>query len=202
MKHKGGNVYGSIYERKRKNGGISYTAEIQFQGNIIRRSLKDKELLKVWMDGVCEQLNSVLNEYSTNLELQILELRKSEYKAMPDKAKPILEDAKQYDIRQLSCANKIGLTKKAEFQTYLIRDEEIGLIKIGKSKDIYLRMKTIGKKRLKLIAYVGRDIEVYLHKLYQRARVKGEWFNLTDEEVEEIIKTFGFETPGVLFLRA
>jgi hypothetical protein len=55
---------------------------------------------------------------------------------------------------------------------------------------------------LKLIAYVGRDIEVYLHKLYQRARVKGEWFNLTDEEVEEIIKTFGFETPGVLFLRA
>ena len=29
MKHKGGNVYGSIYERKRKNGGISYTAEIQ-----------------------------------------------------------------------------------------------------------------------------------------------------------------------------
>ena len=95
MKHKGGNVYGSIYERKRKNGGISYTAEIQFQGNIIRRSLKDKELLKVWMDGVCEQLNSVLNEYSTNLELQILELRKSEYKAMLDKAKPILEDAKQ-----------------------------------------------------------------------------------------------------------
>ena len=136
MKHKGGNVYGSIYERKRKNGGISYTAEIQFQGNIIRRSLKDRELLKVWMDGVCEQLNSVLNEYSTNLELQILELRKSEYKAMLDKAKPILEDAKQYDVRQLSCANKRGLTKKEEFQTYLIRDKEIGLIKIGKSKDI------------------------------------------------------------------
>ena len=145
MKHKGGNVYGSVYERKRKNGGISYTAEIQFQGNIIRRSLKDKELLKVWMDGVCEQLNSVLNEYSTNLELQILEIRKSEYKAMLDKAKPILEDAKQYDIRHLSCSNKIGLTKKAEFQTYLIRDEEIGLIKIGKSKDIYLRMKTLVK---------------------------------------------------------
>ena len=76
------------------------------------------------------------------------------------------------------------------------------MIKIGKSKDIYMRMKTIGRKRLKLIAYVDRDIEVYLHKLYQSVRVKGEWFNLTDEEVKEIIKTFGFETPGVLFLRA
>lgn len=202
MKHKGGNVYGSIYERKLSNGNITYTAEIQFQGNVIRRSLKDKELLKAWMDGVCERLNSVLNEYSTNLELQILELRKSAYKIMMDKAKPILEDAKQYDIRHLSCANKIGLTKKSEFQTYLIRDEGVGLIKIGKSKDIYMRMKTIGRKRLKLIAYVDRDIEVYLHKLYQRVRVKGEWFNLTDTEVEEIIKTFGFETPGVLFLRA
>ncbi len=164
--------------------------------------MKDKELLKVWMSDVCERLNSVLNEYSTNLELQILKLRKSEYKAMMDKARPILEDAKQYDIRNLSCANKIGLTKKAEFQTYLIRDEDAGLIKIGKSKDIYMRMKTIGRKRLKLIAYVDRDIEVYLHKLYQSVRVKGEWFNLTDEEVKEIIKTFGFETPGVLFLRA
>lgn len=202
MKHKGGNVYGSIYERKRKNGGISYTAEIQFQGNIIRRSLKDKELLKVWMDGVCERLNSVLNEYSTNLELQILKLRKSEYKAMMDKARPILEDAKQYDIRHISCANKIGLTKNAEFQTYLILDEDENLIKIGKSKDIYMRMKTIGRKRLKLIGYVDRDIEVHLHKLYQSVRVKGEWFKLSEQDVNEIINTFGFETPGVLFLRA
>lgn len=28
MKHKGGEVYGSIYERRRENGSKSYTAEI------------------------------------------------------------------------------------------------------------------------------------------------------------------------------
>lgn len=50
MKQKGGNVYGSIYERKRKNGGISYTAEIQFHGQVMRRSSKNRDALQVWTD--------------------------------------------------------------------------------------------------------------------------------------------------------
>lgn len=41
MKHKGGYTYGSIYERRRAGKELSYTAEIQFQGQKIRRSSKD-----------------------------------------------------------------------------------------------------------------------------------------------------------------
>ena len=200
MKHKGGNVYGSIYERKRKNGGISYTAEIQFQGNIIRRSLKDKELLKVWMDGVCEQLNSVYDDYKSRLDLKILDLKNKAYKAMMDKAKPILEDAKQYDLRNKVCASRIGIVRRDYFQTYLAADNASGLVKIGKSKDIHTRMQILGTKKVQLIAYADKDIEGYLHRVYQSKRVKGEWFKLSDAEVEDIINTFGFKTPGVLFI--
>lgn len=44
MKHKGGYTYGSIYERRRAGKELSYTAEIQFQGQKIRRSSKDKDI--------------------------------------------------------------------------------------------------------------------------------------------------------------
>ncbi len=200
MKHKGGNVYGSIYERKYKNGSISYTAEIQFQGQIMRRTNQDKELLKVWMDGVCEKLNSVYDDYKSRLDLKILDLRNKAYKAMIKKATPIMDAAKQYDLRNKVCANRVGIVRRDYFQTYLAADNASGLVKIGKSKDIHTRMQILGTKKVQLLAYANKDIEGYLHRVYQGKRVKGEWFNLTDEEVEEIIKTFGFETPGVLFI--
>lgn len=200
MKHKGGNVYGSIYERKYKNGSNSYTAEIQFQGQTMRRSSQNKELLKVWMDGVCEKLNSVYDDYKSRLDLKILDLRNKAYKAMLKKATPIMDAAKQYDLRNKVCANRIGLIRKDYFQTYLAEDNESGLVKIGKSKDIYTRMQILGTKKVQLLAYADKDMEGYLHRVYQSKRVKGEWFRLSETEVEEIIKTFEFKTPGVLFI--
>ena len=75
MKHKGGNVYGSIYERKRKNGGISYTAEIQFHGQVMRRSSKNRDALQVWTDNVCEKLNSVEQSFLHDVQECLQALR-------------------------------------------------------------------------------------------------------------------------------
>ena len=61
-------------------------------------------------------------------------------------------------------------------------------------------MQVLSTKKVQLIGYVDRDIEVHLHSVYNAKRVQGEWFRLSDEEVDGIIKTFGFETPGVLFI--
>lgn len=82
MKYKGGNVYGSIYERKRKNCGISYTAEIQFQGQTMRRTSKDKAKLEEWKDSICNKLNSVLDRYNAELgeQLAIVCIMPREYK--------------------------------------------------------------------------------------------------------------------------
>lgn len=204
MKHKGGYVRGSIYERRGKGRNLSYTAEIQFQSHVIRRSLQDKELLQKWMDDVCERINKFVVEYNTeldNLEAQFLRLKKNAYETMLALVKPTLDEAKQYDLRHYSCANKIGLSKTDAFKTYLIKDEETGLIKIGKSKDIFTRIKTIPGDTLELIAYSERDIEVLLHRLYQHKRIKGEWFNLTKADVSNIVRKFDFDTPGGLFLR-
>lgn len=200
MKHKGGNVYGSIYERKRKNGGISYTAEIQFQGQTMRRTSKDKAKLEEWKDSICNKLNSVLDRYNAELGEQLAIVKNKLYAEMIDRAKTIMDEAKLFDLRNKVCAESIGLRPKTYFQTYLARSNANGLIKIGKSKDIHTRMQVLSTKKVQLIGYVDRDIEVHLHSVYNAKRVQGEWFRLSDEEVDGIIKTFGFETPGVVFI--
>lgn len=185
MKHKGGNVYGSIYERKRQT---------------MRRTSKDKAKLEEWKDSICNKLNSVLGRYNAELGEQLAIVKNKLYAEMMDKAKAIMDEAKLFDLRNKVCAESIGLRPKTYFQTYLARSNANGLIKIGKSKDIHTRMQVLSTKKVQLIGYVDRDIEVHLHSVYNAKRIQGEWFRLSDEEVDGIIKTFGFETPGVLFI--
>ena len=201
MKRKGGYVYGSIYERKRKDkDSISYVAEIHFQGQTMRRSLKDRKVLSVWMDNVCEQLNSLLDEYNDKLAFEVMNIKNKLYANMIERAKPIMDSAKQYDLRNKVCANGIGLLPVDDFQTYLVKDYNNGLVKIGKSKDIHTRLRVLGNKDKQLIAYVRKDIETVLHREYKGKRIKGEWFNLTDTEINKIISTYSFVRPGVLFI--
>ena len=201
MKRKGGYVYGSIYERKRKDkDSISYVAEIHFQGQTMRRSLKDRKVLSVWMDNVCEQLNSLLDEYNDKLAFEVMSIKNKLYANMIEMAKPIMDSAKQYDLRNKVCANGIGLLPVDDFQTYLVKDYNNGLVKIGKSKDIHTRLRVLGNKDKQLIAYVRKDIETVLHREYKGKRIKGEWFNLTDAEINKIISTYSFVRPGVLFI--
>lgn len=201
MKKKGGYVYGSIYERKRKDkDSISYVAEIHFQGQTMRRSLKDRKVLSVWKDNVCEQLNSLLDEYNDKLAFEVMNIKNKLYANMIERAKPIMDSAKQYDLRNKVCANGIGLLPVDDFQTYLVKDYNNGLVKIGKSKDIHTRLRVLGNKDKQLIAYVRKDIETVLHREYKGKRIKGEWFNLTDTEINKIISTYSFVRPGVLFI--
>lgn len=201
MRRKGGYVYGSVYERKRKDRkNVSYVAEIQFQGQIIRRELKDKEVLLLWMKEVCEQLNGLLDEYNDSLALKTMKIRNKLYTDMMEKAKPIMDKAKQYDLTNKACAEKIGLVPVDYFQTYLVRNCNNGLIKIGKSKDIHTRLQVLGHRDKQLIAYLDKDIEAYLHKEYKSKRIKGEWFKLANADVENIIFTYRFQRPGAVFI--
>ena len=84
MKHKGGNVYGSVYERKRKNGGISYTAEIQFQGQTMRRTSKDKAKLEKKKKCICYIFISVFGRYNAELGEEVAIVKYKLYADMMD----------------------------------------------------------------------------------------------------------------------
>lgn len=77
--------------------------------------------------------------------------------------------------------------------TYLMLDGKY--VKIGKSKNPKFREATLQaqKPSIELYATTNSNIETYLHKLFDKNRVRGEWFELSNEEIVGIIKDFNFE---------
>ena len=97
-------------------------------------------------------------------------------------------------INSLIQTNSIVSGKK----TYLIYDDITKKFKIGKSYDPYKREKTLYSDRcsINLVAYCDYDIESVLHSMYSEYRVRGEWFNLSTNQVRLIIKYFGMKVTN------
>lgn len=76
--------------------------------------------------------------------------------------------------------------------TYLMADRSTGMYKIGRSIEPYFREKTLQSQNpvIELICTCQVDIEKHLHEYYADQRVRGEWFNLSDEQVNEVIEIF------------
>ena len=79
-----------------------------------------------------------------------------------------------------------------QYRTYLMLDESTGYYKIGKAIDPSYREGTLQSEKpsIKLLCTCETDIERILHLKYELKRMRGEWFNLSKKEVEEIISLF------------
>lgn len=94
-----------------------------------------------------------------------------------------------YSLGKISHSNN----KMIQF-TYIGVDINNGLVKIGKSKDIHAREKAlrVANVYFHMIAYVDKDIESILHSKYSVYNIDREWFHLRKDQVENIIKEYGF----------
>ncbi len=86
--------------------------------------------------------------------------------------------------------NKISKENCDSAQIYLILNKKSGNIKIGRSKNPSLREKTLQAEQpdLELISVweAPKKVENELHKKYSDKRIRGEWFNLTFNDLKEI----------------
>jgi hypothetical protein len=85
---------------------------------------------------------------------------------------------------------------KGGYKTYLIYNPENNLTKIGMSKRVFKRYQGLCNEvsnSLKLIGYSNRDHETNLHLEYKDYRKFGEWFDLSDSMIENIINNYNFE---------
>lgn len=79
--------------------------------------------------------------------------------------------------------------------TYIMLDETVpGCVKIGKSINPEKRERTLQAQNpvIKLLATTERDIEKELHAKFQNLRVRGEWFKIPEEQINEVVSTYGF----------
>lgn len=80
-------------------------------------------------------------------------------------------------------------------KTYLMHDENIHYTKIGKSVNPKHREKTLQgeKPTITMFAVCENDVEKKLHVKYADKRIRGEWFDLTQEDIDNIVNEYGFE---------
>ena len=82
---------------------------------------------------------------------------------------------------------------------YLMKDGNYpDVIKIGISSTPVLREKTLGHQipNIKLYKVLKtenmREIESALHNRYKNKHVRGEWYNLTNKDIKDIVEEYGF----------
>ena len=78
------------------------------------------------------------------------------------------------------------------YKTYIIIDNRNGLYKIGKSISPPHREGTLQSKvpELKLLYVIDANVESELHKKYHHLRIRGEYFELTENVLSNIIETY------------
>lgn len=84
---------------------------------------------------------------------------------------------------------------------YFIMGRETRLIKIGVSTNIWSRYQTIKQgtgEEIGMIGYIGVDnmqraksLETFLHTFYFSYRRRGEWFELSSQEIKYLLATAG-----------
>lgn len=82
-------------------------------------------------------------------------------------------------------------------KTYFLLNNVNSLIKIGKSKDVYSRMREIKGQcsfiELSIFHIVEGNYESFFHKYYSDLRVTGEWFDLKGITIEELDNALSFK---------
>ena len=77
------------------------------------------------------------------------------------------------------------------YKTYIVSDAS-GYYKIGRSRDVVLRFKglTTGNPTLRLVAIINDDVESILHSENVNKKVKGEWYRLSESDIQSIIAKY------------
>ena len=82
------------------------------------------------------------------------------------------------------------------YNTYLFLNKDNGLVKIGRSKDVFKRLRSVCAEQktnnIDLVAYKSADIEGALHIEHRFKRKHGEWFELSIDETLDIININSF----------
>ena len=96
-------------------------------------------------------------------------------------------DGQTIDTVILNC--KIENKTTVLMKTYLMKDFFRGVYKIGKSINPQVRERTLQSDvpTIELVHVIDGDIEKHLHEKFLAKRVRGEWFNLSNNDLNYIM---------------
>lgn len=199
-------VRGCIYEnvRRRPNGKVSKTfvAEINYLLYRCRRESNNRDELEAWLELIAEMINGIIQNrvfkekrLSEDVKMAMANIRAEEDIQVGE----LFNSLRMQDRKGKSFFAENGLCRSSSPLTYVLFNPASGLYKIGKSKDLYRRFKSYCIPELEVIQVCENDIEQKMHDMFFTKRMEGEWFDLTDEDLEIMIEKYGFRripNPG------
>ena len=164
--------------------------DIHILGNTLKAKVKDLptidnvlvelKLSEDTTDGDKELIDNFL-AHSKNLQALLLKIKNTNSKLSEYNSKFDL----QYPINSISISNE---SEKKPWKTYIIKDNDTNLVKIGKAYDIQKRIKSISSlsgRSLSLLYSFDFDIELKLHNEFSEFRTIGEWFDIPANKLEK-----------------
>lgn len=97
-------------------------------------------------------------------------------------------------IPLLICGNAKPKSRQTSSCTYIIKNPLSGLIKIGRTCDLKMRMQALqcgAGVPLDVLAVIPGDIEKSLHSKFSKYQVHGEWFSDSDGKIANYAEVFG-----------
>lgn len=91
-------------------------------------------------------------------------------------------------------ASRTTRNKSYEIKTYIIRNNTNGLIKIGRSRDVEQRVRSLSTtagSELEILCVIDENIENELHRKFSSYRTTGEWFDDRDGQITAYINQLG-----------
>ncbi len=164
------------------NSKNTYKEKIQ----CVRYFYKELVNLYYYCDEVIEEVSeSYLNkQFTLYTKKWINEMLKDEY----------ILYLKNLNRELTQSAYKNNTKSKETFKqrTYILKDNNTGFYKIGKSINPKEREKTLQSEKptIKMIKEFKTDIESKLHKKYNEHRIRGEWFDLNNIQLKYICTNY------------
>lgn len=192
-------VRGCIYEnvRRRPNGKVSKTfvAEINYLRYRCRRESDNRDELEAWLDLIAEMVNGIIQNrvFKEKMLSEDVKMVMANIKAEEDaQVGELFDTLRIQDRKGKSFFVENGLCRRSSPITYVLFNPTSGLYKIGKTKDLYRRFKSYCIPELEVVQVCEDDIEQKMHDTFFTKRMEGEWFSLTDEELEVMVEKYGF----------
>jgi hypothetical protein len=132
------------------------------------------------------KINKICNQKLSGRRLKLKEINNS----YPDKESDYLTNKASYLTFTQPPQKKVK-----QKNTYIMLDEHTGYYKIGYSANPVKRESTLlsMKPVIKLLYVCKEFVEPELHKKYSEYRIRGEWFDLKDQQINEILSEYKFK---------
>jgi hypothetical protein len=131
-------------------------------------------------------VNDILLKFNTEKKFR------EEFKELIKNLGYVLPDLANTEPSKTEDKPPLEPSKEQITYTYLMHDAASGCYKIGKSRNVEHREKTLGAQipLVTTLCTAPVDIEGQLHAKYSNYRKRGEWFELPEQAVAEIKELF------------